>query len=209
MLNKLRVLMTAVLLLTNLPFFTETTNRTETYQVIPDQAIRLRILATSDEPADQAIKHAVRDAVNERITDWVEELTEIDEAREMIQTRLDEIEEIVAETVATYDPSLAYQVDYDSNVLFPAKMYDYYVYPAGEYEAILITLGEGNGSNWWCVLFPPLCFLDFSAGATVSDSTPEEADEEVETEEVTETEVEETPEVKRPKISFFFLEWFR
>lgn len=163
------------------------------YQVIPDEAIRLRILAESDGAEDQALKHAVRDAVNLEITEWVEELTSVEAAREMIQSRLFQVEEIVAETIEKQGLALDFQVAYDENVSFPAKLYDYYVYPAGEYEAILVTLGEGKGSNWWCVLFPPLCFLDFSAGTTVMDEDSEE----------------EIVEDEEPKIRLFFLEWFR
>ncbi|MBU5594853.1 stage II sporulation protein R [Amphibacillus sp. MSJ-3] len=166
----------------------------EHYQVIPDEAIRLRILAESDDQADQAIKHAVRDAVNQEISEWVADLTDIEQARTLIQKNLPEIEAIVAQTLEEHDQKLEYQVEYDEQVQFPAKLYDRYVYPAGEYEAILITLGEGKGSNWWCVLFPPLCFLDFSSGTTVTDDNQ---DEELESEEET------------PKVSFFFLRWFR
>ncbi|MEH7280107.1 stage II sporulation protein R, partial [Bacillus toyonensis] len=53
------------------------------------------------------------------------------------------------------------------NVKFPTKVYGNFIYPAGEYEAVLITIGKGEGANWWCVLFPPMCFLDFSSGTAV------------------------------------------
>ena len=81
-----------------------------------------------------------------------------------------------------------YSVEYGKNITFPAKLYGSFLYPAGEYEAILITLGEGNGSNWWCVLFPPLCFLDFSGGTTVAEAadTDTVVEEEVEEEELKE-----------------------
>ena len=69
---------------------------------------------------------------------------------------------------------------------FPTKLYGQFLYPAGEYEAIVITLGEGKGANWWCVLFPPLCFLDFSSGTAVSMTPMEEEQPEVE-EEMVET----------------------
>lgn len=160
------------------------------YQVIPDEAIRLRILAESDDEEDQLIKHNVRDAVNAEITEWVSDLTDIEAARAIIQDRLDDVEQIVAATLNQFDSTMSYQVEYNDQVSFPAKLYDHYVYPAGEYEAILITLGEGQGSNWWCVLFPPLCFLDFSAGTTVEPKDNEDEQESV-------------------SVSFFFLEWFR
>ena len=68
----------------------------------------------------------------------------------------------------------SYSVDFD-NVSFPTKLYGNFIYPAGEYEAILISLGEAKGANWWCVLFPPLCFLDFSNSEAVQAAEPEDS----------------------------------
>ncbi|WLR48909.1 stage II sporulation protein R [Halobacillus litoralis] len=152
------------------------------FQVIPDEAIRLRILADSNDQADQKVKRMVRDEVNAEITEWVAELTSIEAARELIQSRLPELQEIVGQTLDKEGIQQNYTVDYDSSVQFPTKLYGSFVYPAGEYEAILITLGEGKGDNWWCVLFPPLCFLDFSNGTSVAEAE-EVTEEEVEKEE--------------------------
>ena len=68
-------------------------------------------------------------------------------------------------------------------VEFPTKLYGQFLYPAGQYEAVLITLGEGTGANWWCVLFPPLCFLDFSNGVAVSEGFDEEEEKKAEEQE--------------------------
>ncbi|MEH7379412.1 stage II sporulation protein R [Bacillus sp. JJ1533] len=145
-------------------------------QVIPDEAIRLRILANSDSDKDQALKRKVRDAVNAEITEWVAELTSIQAARELIQERLPEIEKIVARVLEEENSNQSYTVDYGRNVQFPTKLYGQFLYPAGEYEAILIELGDAEGANWWCVLFPPLCFLDFSTGDAVEASNDEGKD---------------------------------
>ncbi|WP_404446156.1 stage II sporulation protein R [Sutcliffiella horikoshii] len=145
--------------------------------VIPDEAIRLRILANSDSEQDQELKRKIRDRVNEEITVWVEGLTSMDNAREVITGNMDQIEEIVEEVMAEEGLVQSYNVDF-GRVDFPTKMYGKFIYPAGDYEAILITLGEGTGANWWCVLFPPLCFLDFSNGeATATPFEEEEAEE--------------------------------
>ncbi|MBP2243362.1 stage II sporulation protein R [Cytobacillus eiseniae] len=141
--------------------------------VIPSEAIRLRILANSDQESDQAIKRLVRDEVNKEITEWVAELTSIEEARSLIRSRLPEIQKIAEAVVEREQPGQSVQTDF-GKVDFPTKLYGQFLYPAGEYEAILITLGEGTGANWWCVLFPPLCFLDFSNGVAVSDGFEEE-----------------------------------
>lgn len=190
------MLFIGLFILINQLWINQETNASE-YQVIPDEAIRLRILANSDQEKDQTIKRKIRDNVNQEITKWVEELESIEVARQMIQARLPEIDAIVKQTLKQENIAMDYQVNYDKSVNFPAKVYGTYVYPAGEYEAILITLGEGEGANWWCVLFPPLCFLDFSNGTTVAAESNEDA---VEKEEVEEKEVE---------VKLFFLEWFR
>ena len=140
--------------------------------VIPSDAIRLRILANSDSAEDQALKRLVRDEVNLEITKWVAELTSKEEARDVIQAGLPEIEKIAKQVVAEQNSAQEVKVEF-GQVEFPTKLYGEFLYPAGEYEAILITLGDGVGANWWCVLFPPLCFLDFSNGVAVSDGFDE------------------------------------
>jgi stage II sporulation protein R len=145
--------------------------------VIPNEAIRLRILADSDSAQDQEAKRLVRDAVNAEITKWVQDLTSLDEARTLIQSRLPEIQQIAQEVIAAQGLDQSVKTDFGT-VSFPTKLYGQFLYPAGEYEAILITLGEGTGSNWWCVLFPPLCFLDFSNGEATSEGFEENPAEE-------------------------------
>ncbi len=149
---------------------------TSDYQVIPDEAIRLRILAHSNSEEDQKLKNDVRDVVNQYLTDSLEKLTSIEEARSLINNNLPTIESLVQETINDDNFTVEF-----GEVAFPDKIYDNFVYPGGDYEAILITIGSGEGDNWWCVLFPPLCFVDFSNGATVL-----EHDEELEEEDDTE-----------------------
>ncbi|MBV5121851.1 stage II sporulation protein R [Bacillus halotolerans] len=183
--------------------------------VIPDEAIRLRILANSDRDEDQELKRHIRDAVNKEITTWVKDITSIEEARRLIRSKLPEIKEIAKETMEKEDASQSISVDFDK-ISFPTKLYGSMVYPAGEYEAILITLGNGEGANWWCVLFPPLCFLDFSNGEAVKEQEDQEASKkqtEKALEDLTakaekaekedEKEKEDNTEVK-----FFVVEWF-
>ncbi|MFB6466246.1 stage II sporulation protein R [Cytobacillus sp. Hz8] len=141
--------------------------------VIPKEAIRLRILANSDNEKDQELKRHVRDAVNQEINQWVAELTSVDEARKLIRSRLPEIQHIAEEVVAREKSNQTVHTEF-GKVEFPTKLYGQFLYPAGEYEAILITLGEGMGANWWCVLFPPLCFLDFSNGLAVKEGKKKE-----------------------------------
>lgn len=175
---------------------TQKTNESsyENIKVIPDDAIRLRILANSDTSADQQIKHAIRDRVNAEITEWVGEMTSIDDARELIEQRITRVQTIAENVIKEEGLTEDVQVTYDKHVTFPRKLYGSYLYPEGEYEAILITIGEGDGENWWCVLFPPLCFLDFSSGTSVKET--DQVDDEVEDDQEDVT------------IKFFLFEWF-
>lgn len=162
------------------------------HEMIPDEAIRLRILANSDTEEDQRIKLLVRDRVRDYITELVHDIDHIEHARNMIEDHVPELETIVKRTLQEEGVSMTTSVEYGRDILFPDKVYGNLFYPAGSYEAVLITLGAGDGTNWWCVLFPPLCFIDFSNEETVAQA------EEAEFEDEEQEEVE---------VKFFLLEW--
>lgn len=181
---------------------------------IPDESIRLRILAHSDSPQDQAIKMLVRDRVVEQMNSWSTEASSLEEARTIVQTNMNVLNLAVADVLEENGQLYTYNVQL-SQVEFPTKAYGGIVYPGGQYEALLITLGEAKGRNWWCVLFPPLCFTDILAGeATAKAQVASTQQLDVKTEddivveqvvegEVTETEVE---------VSFFLVDvwqWFK
>ncbi|MGF9989104.1 stage II sporulation protein R [Bacillus mycoides] len=170
--------------------------------VIPKEAVRLRILANSDSDKDQALKRKVRDEVKAQIDGWVAELTSFEEARKVIQNHIPEIEKTVANTLKREGSKEAFQVKFGKNVKFPTKVYGNFIYPAGEYEAVLITIGKGEGANWWCVLFPPMCFLDFSSGTAVRKEEHVVKAESPEEEQVRQSdeEVVDVPEKKEDKV---------
>ncbi|MFS0654074.1 stage II sporulation protein R [Bacillus sp. 179-C3.3 HS] len=175
--------------------------------VIPDEAIRLRILANSDRSADQDVKRSIRDEVNANITEWVKDLTSIEEARRVIRSKLPEINRIAKAKLQEQDIDQSVSVRFEK-ASFPTKLYGNVVYPAGTYEAILITLGEGKGANWWCVLFPPLCFIDFSNGEAIASPVDDEADQmaaQQTNESVDEAVIEEEEETG--EVKFFLFEW--
>lgn len=177
--------------------------------MIPDEAIRLRILANSDNGSDQSIKRKIRDEVNKKITKWVENLTSVGEARRVIKSKLPEIKEVAIDVMKRENVQQSVSVSFDQ-VSFPTKLYGNMVYPAGEYEAVLITLGKGEGANWWCVLFPPLCFLDFSNGEAVK--SPEDDQTAVgEQQEEKGTSADEAMSGKEKEddkeVTFFLVEW--
>lgn len=132
-------------------------------QMIPEESIRLRILANSDSANDQLIKAVVRDEVVAAMNNWITEPLTIEQARQVVQDHMPELELVIAETLLSNGYEYSYAAELEV-VDFPTKMYGQLVYAAGQYEALLITLGEGKGRNWWCVLFPPLCFVDAVSG---------------------------------------------
>lgn len=138
------------------------------YVEIPEEALRLRILAHSDHPRDQRLKEEVRDEVVELISRWVEEAQTLDEARQILGDKLSHLAQVVEEKVRQEGMDYGATVELGF-IPFPAKLYGHRLYPAGLYEGLLITLGAGQGENWWCVLFPPLCFVDFSSGHAIKE----------------------------------------
>jgi stage II sporulation protein R len=140
---------------------------------IPEQSIRLRILANSDSIEDQVVKRTVRDAVIAQMNTWVKEPDGIENARRVVREQLPALKQLVETELASHGYNYGVQVEL-GQVPFPTKMYGNRVYPAGDYEALRITLGRGDGQNWWCVLFPPLCFVDAVTGEAVGKSITSE-----------------------------------
>lgn len=125
---------------------------------IANKVIRFHVIANSDSSFDQALKLKVRDKTVEYLTPLLENSKTINESREVIEQNIDNIENIAIETLAIFsDYTAAVEL---TDCKFPTKNYGDYSFPAGNYEALKITIGEGNGQNWWCVMFPPLCFTD-------------------------------------------------
>ncbi|WP_026962840.1 stage II sporulation protein R [Alicyclobacillus herbarius] len=133
---------------------------------IPKQALRLRILANSDSAADQALKREVRDAVVVQVAQWLAQAKTPQQAEAILRQHLPEVRTLADHVVEAH--GFRYDVKADiGRVPFPTKVYGNQVYPAGDYEALRITIGRGAGANWWCVLFPPLCFVDIADGDAV------------------------------------------
>lgn len=124
---------------------------------IPDSAIRFRVLANSNSPRDQKIKEDVRDKMQKELYNLLKNTKSIKEARVLITDRIVDFNNIVKEQLK--DADYSYSIDYGMHE-FPEKVYKGVTYEEGEYESLLVTLGEGKGDNWWCVLFPPLCLLE-------------------------------------------------
>ena len=127
--------------------------------IIPKDSIRFRVIASSDEDSDQELKKQVKNSLNKDIASILKDKDTIEESREALINNLDTIESNVFNTLKKNNSNETFKVNYGNNY-FPEKEYKGVTYQEGNYESLVITLGEGNGKNWWCVLFPPLCLMD-------------------------------------------------
>ncbi len=130
-------------------------NKKETKILIPEDAIRFRIIANSNKLEDQTQKIKIKEEMEPVIANILSTSNSLDETRKEIKNNMYEVKDILNK----YD--ISYKINYGFNY-FPEKNYKGVTYKAGEYESLVVTLGDGLGDNWWCVLFPPLCLLEAS-----------------------------------------------
>lgn len=124
-----------------------------------EKFIRLHVVANSDKPQDQELKLVVKDAVSKFMENRLACAQNVEEARQVVYQNLPVIEEIARKEVEAAGRNYAVKAEMGT-FAFPHKNYGSFILPAGNYEAVRIVIGSGRGANWWCVLFPPLCFID-------------------------------------------------
>lgn len=138
-------------------FITVITGCADDRVVIPKDAIRFRVLANSNSPYDQKLKEQVRDSLQNELYGVLKSSKSLEEARIIINDNMNNFKAILDDE--TKDQPYSYTIDYGMHE-FPEKTYKGVTYDAGTYESLLVTLGAGEGDNWWCVLFPPLCLIE-------------------------------------------------
>jgi stage II sporulation protein R len=129
----------------------------------PDNLIRLHVIANSDLDEDQELKYEVRDVILHELQKDFQERRDPAEAERMINNSLDRIQQVAENYLLELGKDVPVKVEYGT-FPFPVKAYGSLILPAGEYQAVRVILGSGQGANWWCVLFPPLCFVDVAQG---------------------------------------------
>lgn len=127
--------------------------------IIPKEAIRFRVIASSNEEKDQQLKKQITTNIYQEFSKLTYDDKSLDSTRNMIKKQVPMVENIVKRTLQDANLEKKYNVNYGLNY-FPEKEYKGVIYPEGEYESLVITLGDGLGENFWCVLFPPLCLLE-------------------------------------------------
>lgn len=130
---------------------------------LADKVIRFHVVANSDSTQDQLLKQQVKDEIIAYMEPLLKDSKDIQQTRDIIRGCMPFIKEVAEQVVADWEKEYSIYVGLDE-ANFPAKSYGDVVLPAGEYEACRVIIGEGKGENWWCVMFPPLCYLDASTG---------------------------------------------
>lgn len=151
--KKLFVILLALLILIS----TKNMNAEET--IIPKEAIRFRVIANSNTVYDQNIKVQVRNEVQNKVLELTKNSNNIEDTRNILKNNISLIKNLVENKLRELSYDKSFKVNYGLNP-FPEKKYKGVKYKAGDYESLVITLGEGDGDNWWCVLFPPLCLIE-------------------------------------------------
>lgn len=162
--SKLKLLLiSAVIGLLGTFLFNGVTDDEELQKDIAEKILRFHVIANSNLDEDQALKLKVKDAVVDYIAPYLTETMSLDETKSVINSHKDNILAVANNVVREngYDYNVTVSI---TTCYFPIKSYGDITLPAGDYEAFRIEIGEASGKNWWCILYPPLCFVDVSYG---------------------------------------------
>lgn len=124
---------------------------------IASKILRFHVLANSDATCDQAVKEEVRDAVGAYLQPLLEEAESLEETKQIVSGHMEQVVGVAKQTLENkgFDYDVSARI---AHIDFPEKTYGAYTFPKGTYEALQIVIGEGRGQNWWCVLYPNMCF---------------------------------------------------
>ncbi|MBM7557553.1 stage II sporulation protein R [Halanaerobacter jeridensis] len=131
----------------------------ELSKIKDEDLLRLHVVANSNSPADQLLKRKVRNEIINAGNKIFSGLSNPERAKEIVNNNLDYLSKVVKQKISEegYDYKIQLKV---GNYNFPTRSYNNLTLDAGEYQALRVEIGSGQGANWWCVLFPPLCFVD-------------------------------------------------
>ncbi|WP_244833708.1 stage II sporulation protein R [Clostridium sp. BJN0001] len=142
------------------------------YSNVKDSLIRFHVIANSDSEEDQNLKIKVKNKIINYLYPYLSESESLDQSRKIILQNIDKVKKIAQDEIKL--DSYNYDVDVKlSRENFPEKSYGNIILPQGNYEAFRVIIGKGEGKNWWCVMFPPLCFVDESMAEIKYNETEE------------------------------------
>ena len=148
-----------------------TVNANTLQEEVAAKIIRFHVIANSDSDKDQELKLQLRDYISTYMKTILDEADSIEEAKKMLSNNIETIKSMSQEFVELHGEDGNYKVDVSlEKSFFPVKTYGEFTFPSGEYEALKIVIGKGQGKNWWCVMYPNLCFVDESYGVVEKES---------------------------------------
>lgn len=127
--------------------------------IIPNDAIRVRVVPNSNSVVDQNMKEKVKNYVSNYMTLKLDKVMDVNEARNIINDSIDELNQDIEKMFQDNGYDMDFTINFGENH-FPDKAYKGIIYNEGDYESLVVYIGEARGDNWWCVLFPPLCLLE-------------------------------------------------
>lgn len=134
--------------------------------IIPEDALRIRVIPNSNDTYDQEMKGKVTDILKTNMYDLLKNVKGVDKAREIINNNLSIMEDDIKILFDKENYQKKFNINFGLNY-FPEKEYKGIKYDEGYYESLVVTIGEGKGDNWWCVLFPPLCLIEAEESTNV------------------------------------------
>lgn len=210
MINKLRSIVLVSVVLISVSFLVawriNVNEASKTHvSAVGSNLIRLHVIANSNDPNDQALKYRVRDQIIITMSDKFSNVHDVNQARKVVRENLGFIRQLAVKEVAESGKDYPVTVK-TGDFMFPAKryqggMYDFTL-PAGNYEALRVILGRGEGKNWWCILFPPLCFMDPGGVVQTKETGALKAVDKVEKKEFSTRNKSESPELKKAAPAF-------
>lgn len=138
-------------------------NEKSTEVLIPKEAIRFRVIANSNTKIDQMNKRKITSNLEQDLSNLLKDSNSLVQTRMTLKNNIGKFQTNIEQTLKENNINEDYTIDY-GNHYFPEKKYKGVTYPEGEYESLVVTLGNGAGENFWCVLFPPLCLLEAKEG---------------------------------------------
>lgn len=136
---------------------------------IANSVFRLHVIANSDSSEDQKLKYIVRDNLLKYMNVICKDCSSKEEAINIVKENKNSFKQIAINTIKEYGYSYDVNINI-GNFEFPTKSYGDISLPSGYYDALKVEIGEAKGQNWWCVMFPPLCFIDISSGVVPEES---------------------------------------
>ncbi len=180
----------------------------------PESIIRFHVIANSDSDEDQLLKYEVRDEILKVVAPRLAESKSLEESRQLLEEMEEQLLDIANSVIESSG------TDYDVNInhgkhIFPTKSYGRILLPGGEYEAVKIEIGAAEGENWWCVLFPPICFVNVEESTTVAVDGKPGIPLDTAGKLISEKESDKMPkkdvnkEERKPKVKFFLARFFQ